>query len=272
MKKISLIIASSLIIVSSPGVMASTQEFEGGGATEEQIFGGLLSSQGNRGFNLFGIDLENYLGSIQDFFIAQITAQILPDHDQTDLFLSILNQNLLSGIQEKIGSIFGVFGYPSPNEINREIPEIVVNDDSEEIGEFTPLGKKEATVSAGKRKITEAYLESRLGKDAQEQKKKQLEAIGQLANHSVTAATDAASQNVTQDVLKQLAVQNAEQALISQGIYGELTQLGMNQNMSLQELSKISENLEQQDWKNKVTSSANRVSLVEAMTQFGSLF
>ena len=275
MKKASLILASSLIILSSSPSLparASTQEFEGGGATEEQIFGDILNNQGNGSFNLFGINLGAYLGSVQQFFVDQISDQIQPGNDQTDLFLSILNQKLLSDIRDKIGDIFGVFGYPSPNEINREIPEIIVSDDSEEVGEFTPLGKKETAVSESKRKITEAYLESRLGKVAQEQKKQQILAISELANKSVTAATDAASQNITQDVLKEVAGQNAYNSLISQAIYTELTKIEMNQNMSLQELSKISEKLEQEEWKTRVTSSANRVSLVEAITQFSSLF
>ena len=277
MKKASIIVASSLIIMSSSSVLASPQDLStgnsgGGVGIVQQIFGSDLYNQAQGIAVNFGINLDSYVNSMTDFLTGEIGAALDLDSGQTNFFLSLLNREVLGKIQEKIGDVFGVFGYPSPDELNREIPEIVINENHEQIGEFTVLGKTEAAVFASQKKITEAYLESRLGKSAQEQKKQQLESITSLADHSVNAATDAASQNVTQDVLKQVAIQNADQALITSAMYGELTQLGLNQNMSLQELSKISSNLEKKDWSEKVTSTANRVGIVEAITQFGSLF
>ena len=276
MKNRTLIIASSLIIISGSPVLASTQptstENSGGVGIVNQLFGGNLYNQAQGIAGNFGINLDSYLNSMTSFLTEEIGGALNLDENQTNLIFSVLSRGMLEKIQERIGDIFGAFGYPSPDEINREIPEIIINDDQEEIGEFTILAKAEAEVFASRKKITDAYLESRLGKEAQEQKKQQLDSITSLADSSVNSATDAASQNVTQDVLKQVAVQNANQALISSAMFGELTQLGFNQSMSFQELSKISTNLEEEDWQEKVNSAANRVSVVEAITQFGSLF
>ncbi len=276
MKKNSLIIASSLIIISGSPVLASTQptstENSGGVGIVNQLFGGNLYNQAQGIAGNFGINLDSYLNSMTSFLTEEIGGALNLNENETNLIFSVLSRGMLEKIQERIGDIFGAFGYPSPDEINREIPEIIINDDQEEIGEFTILAKAEAEVFASRKKITDAYLESRLGKEAQQQKKQQLDSITSLADSSVNSATDAASQNVTQDVLKQVAVQNANQALISSAMFGELTQLGFNQSMSFQELSKISTNLEEEDWQEKVNSAANRVSVVEAITQFGSLF
>ena len=264
-----LILASSLIIFSSSASFASFQELE-----QDPLEGisGNNNNIVNQGFELFGINVNSYLDSSQAFLMNKIRGNI----DLGDLEkypgVSILNQKMLGAIQTKIGEIFGVIGYPNPNEIEREIPEIIVNDDTEEIEDFTTFGKKELAIATGKKQIMDAYIESRMGEEAQQQKKQQLEGIAQLANSSMNAATDAASQNVTQDVLKQIAIQQANSSFMSQAIHAELTQLGLAQNMSLSELSDISENMEQQEWQGRVNSAAARVSFVDAITQFSSLF
>ena len=270
-----LILASSVVILWSTASFASTQEINedstvgGFSSLSEQIFGNNVVSGG---LDFFGINLDFYLDSAQDFLINQITGAIDLGGLEQYPGVSILNQKILEGISAKIGELFGVIGYPNPNAIDREIPEIIVNDDPEEIEEFTTFGKKQLAISSGKRQILSAYLESRMGEEAQQQKKQQLEAISLLADSSLNAATDAASSDVTQDVMKQIAVQQANNAFISQAIHAELAQLGLNQNMSLSELSNISENMEQQEWQGKVNSAAARVSFVDAITQFSSLF
>ncbi len=271
-----LVLVSSLLFISTYPVVATSQDLgedlssgkEIGSMSEEILGGGFVS----QGFELLGIELDSYLDSAQEFVRGQIAGTIDLGGLEDNQIFSVLSQRILEGIQSKIGDLFGVFGYPNPNEIDREIPEIIVNDETEKIEEFTTFGKKELAISSAKRQVMSAYIESRLGEKAQEEKKKQIEGISQLANHSMTAATDAASQNVTQDVLKQIAVQQADQAFISQAMHAELTQLGMNQNMSLSELSNISESLERQEWQNKVDSAAARVSFVDAVTHFSSLF
>ncbi len=256
-----LVLASSLIILSSSASYASTQEINenstvgGIGSLSEQIFGNEVVSGG---LDFFGIDLNSYLGSAQDFLMNQITGSIDLGGLEKYPGVSILNQKVLGGIRAKIGEIFGVIGYPNPNQVEREIPEIIVNDETEEIEEFSTFGKKKLAIATGKKQIMDAYIESRMGEEAQKQKKQQLEGIAQLANSSMNAATDAASQNVTQDVLKQIAIQQANNSFMSQAIHAELTQLGLAQNMSLSELSNISENMEQQEWEGRVNSAAAR--------------
>ncbi len=274
-----LLLVSSLVIGYGSPAIAQTQDIQGDSITEiqnsaisEKIFGNNIYSQISQGVNLFGINLDSYLTSVQDFFLERIAKQINLENPQLDIFFSVLNQHVLAGISSKLGDLFGVLGYPNPNEISEQVPEIIVNTETEPLEEFTTFGKKELAIAASKKMLTEAYLESRLGDKAQEQKKQQLVIVSDLANHSVTAATTANSQNVTQDVLKQVAMQNANQALINQAMYAELTQIEMNQNMSLNELSKISHNLDKKDWEDTVNSTASRVSLVQAITQFSSLF
>ncbi len=264
MKKTRLLIAAcSSIILWSSSSYALTQDLNND------------LSQGEIGSitqEIFGVDLDSYLGTAREFLIDTITETLnLGELEESPLF-SGLNNTILQEIQSRIGDLFGVFGYPNPNAIDREIPEIIVNDETEEIEEFTTFGKKQLAISSGKRQIMSAYIESRMGEEAQQQKKQQLEAISLLADSSLNAATDAASSDVTQDVMKQIAVQQANNAFISQAIHAELAQLGLGQNMSLSELSNISENMEQQEWQGKVNSAAARVSFVDAITQFSSLF
>ena len=226
----------------------------------------------NETLKLFGVDIESYLGSAQEFFVDKVTDLIGIDSLGEHSIYSVLTKTTLRQIASKISDLFGGFGYPNPTKIDREIPEIIVNDTTEEVEEFTPFGKKQLAISTSKRQITSAYIESRLGEEAQEKKKQQLEGISKLANNSAAVATNVVKQNVTQDVLKEIATQNANEAYISQAIHAELAQVGMNQNVAVAELSNISETMEKQEWKKTVDSAAARVSFVDTVTQFSSLF
>lgn len=270
MNKLKLLtLLSSLLIISTPPSIASTQDGSLGGNIQDELPGFNIFSQG---LGLLGIDLDSYLGSVQDFVLNEITKSLNLDRLGEDLFSSVLNKQILEGLGDKLGDLFGVLGFPDTQRIGQEIPEVIINTKSEEVAEFTTFDKKRLAISSSKRMLTKAYLQSRLGESAQAVKKQQLTAISNLAEHSVDSATTAASQTITQNVLRQLASQNAGAALISQSTHAEIVQLNLNQTMTVNELSEISTHLEQQNWKNSTAATAKRISLVEETMRFGSLF
>ncbi len=257
-----------LTLLDSP-VMASTQSFERNNPIQTQLFENKIISYA---LNWFELDLDNYWHSIKDFVFQQLADRINLDNERSNLFFSVLNQQILESIQSKLGDLFGSLGYPDPGKISEEIPEIIIDTREEKIEEFTPLRKNEIRIASSEEMLTKAFVQSRLGSEAQKQKQANMEMIAKLAEDSGQAAVTASQENITQDVLKQVARQNSDQAMISQAIYSEITQLSLNQTMSVNELSKITKNLEEQKLKETVDSASNRVSVVEAITEFTSLF
>ena len=266
MKKSQLLILLVPLVIDSSPAMASALPF--GNNISEFLNTNLI----NYGLNLFNLDLDNYLRSIKDFVFEQIADQLNLDNGASDFLFSVLNQQILASIQSKLGDFFGSLGFPDPGKISEEIPEIIIDTREEEIEEFTPLRKNEIQIASSERLLTQAFVQSRLSSEAQAQKQANIEVIAKLAEDSSQAAVSASGKNITQDVLKQVARQNSDQAMISQAIYSEITQLGLSQTLSVNELSKITQNMEEQKLKETVDAASNRVSMVEAITEFTSLF
>lgn len=259
------IISAAIVVGSNIAAIASTQE--GNGRLDN------INIDGNSSIEeIFGEQVDRYTNTVNSYISRYNELKDGASNSLVDMYFSVLNSEILSQIQGELVGLFGALGFPNSEAIGKRIPEIIIDTETENVAEFTLLTKKKAAINSSSRMLTEAHLQSRLSEDAQNAKKEEIESISDVAAHSVEAAEEAASLNITQDVLKQVAVQNADSALIDRAIFGEMTQLSMNQTMTNHELHQILKNLEDSQWQDKVDSTAGRVSLADAVTEFTSLF
>lgn len=257
-------ISAAIVVGWNIAAIASTQE--GNGRLDNIDIDGDSSIE-----EIFDEQVDRYTNTVNSY-ISRYNELKDGASNLVDMYLSVLNSEILSQIQGELAGLFGALGFPNSEAIGKRIPEIIIDTETENVAEFTLLTKKKAAINSSSRMLTEAHLQSRLSEDAQNAKKEEIESISDVAAHSVEAAEEAASLNITQDVLKQVAVQNADSALINRAIFGEMTQLSMNQTMTNHELHQILKNLEDSQWQDKINSTASRVSLADAVTEFTSLF
>ena len=264
--KVSRKIAIISAIIALNWNITANASVQGGNRWPDDLDGGNLLGE------IFGEQIDKYANTVNNHISRYKELRDGASNPLVDMYLSVLNLEMLSQIQGELAELFGVLGFPNSEKIGQRIPEIIIDTETENVAEFTLLTKKKAAINSSSRMLTEAYLQSRLSEEAQNAKKEEIENISDVAAHSVEAAEEASELLTTQDVLKQVALQNADSALINRAIFGEMTQLSMNQTMTNHELHQIFKNLEDSQWENKVNSAASRVSLADAVTEFTSLF
>ena len=180
----------------------------------------------------------------------------------------------LSGIVGDLQAITGALGIPDPfavrsqSEWDEQIPS----------GTFSTVGAKANTTD---RAIVSGIARLVLGKDGQSiagQQQQQLATIVQQsatqAGQSATSAQQAQGRNITQDILKDVAQQQAitaqqqtAQAQISQQMSGQLTGLQLQGAASNVMLSDISGTLDFQQSQRQVSRQAENLSEAQTAAQ-----
>ena len=180
----------------------------------------------------------------------------------------------LDGILGDLQAISGALGIPDPfavrsqSEWDEQIPS----------GTFSTVGAKANTTD---RAIVSGIARLVLGKDGQsvaQQQQQQIATIVQqsatAAGQSVTSAQSAQGRNITQDILKDVAVQQAviaqqqtAQAQINQQMSGQLTGLQLQGAASNVMLSDISGSLDFQQSQRQVSRQAENFSEAQTAAQ-----
>ena len=194
--------------------------------------------------------------------------------DQLSSFYYNLIAGNLAGIVGDLQAISGALGIPDPfavrsqSEWDEQIPS----------GTFSTVGAKANTTD---RAIVSGIARLVLGKDGQsvaQQQQQQLATIVQqsatAAGQSVTSAQEAQGRNITQDILKDVAVQQAviaqqqtAQAQINQQMSGQLTGLQLQGAASNVMLSDISGSLDFQQSQRQVSRQAENFSEAQTAAQ-----
>ena len=194
--------------------------------------------------------------------------------DQLSSFYYNLIAGNLDGILGDLQAISGALGIPDPfavrsqSEWDEQIPS----------GTFSTRGAKANTID---RAIVSGIARSVLGKDGQSVTQQQQHGLAAsvqqsatAAQHSATSAQSAQGRNITQDILKDVARQQAitaqqqtVQAQISQQMSGQLTGLQLQGAASNVMLSDISGSLDFQQSQRQVSRQAENFSEAQTAAQ-----
>lgn len=235
----------------------------------------LLGSAGRASSNLLPLigepsdEIQAKLNRASDYALQ---AQLYSD--QLSSFYYNLIAGNLAGIVGDLQAITGALGIPDPFAVRSQ------SDWDEQIpsGTFSTRGAKANTTD---RAIVSGIARLVLGKDGQtvtREQQQQLATIVQqsatAAGQSTTSAQSAQGRNITQDILKDVAVQQAviaqqqtAQAQISQQMSGQLTGLQLQGAASNVMLSDISGSLDFQQSQRQVSRQAENLSEAQTAAQ-----
>lgn len=156
------------------------------------------------------------LGSLQNYVSSILSDKIQP-----------LAESLGGDLQAAIDDAMGALGLPDPTVARKEVEKIGAATDA-------PVNPVENATNEVDRQITRAVSASTLGKEGQERQKEQIQRTQQSIERVQQQATTAQGEVVTQNVMKQIAQQNAQQA----AILGAMRADGLKQQQS-QDLANI---------------------------------
>jgi hypothetical protein len=156
------------------------------------------------------------LGSLQNYVSSILSDKIEPLADS-------LGGDLQAAIDEAIGAL----GLPDPTVARKEVEKIASSSEA-------AVNPVETATNEVDRQITRAFSTATLGKEGQERTQQQIQRTQQSIERVQQQATAAQGEVVTQNVMKQIAQQNAQQA----AILGAMRADGLRQQQS-QDLANV---------------------------------
>lgn len=177
--------------------------------------------------------------------------------NQAQKMQSRLN-NLLAVELAGISIDFGDLGLPDISDISQEIEEIY-----REQGDHVLADEASHEVV---REVTEEKAEGTLSQSGQATVQNKLETIDQTVKTLETQASQAQSETVTQNVLKQIALQNAQQGLLIGGLQTEITDLSVKQDLANRNLANISEGVDSENLREQAELEGGANSVLHTTT------
>jgi hypothetical protein len=164
-------------------------------------------------FQLGGVDISQYTEYL---------------NQAADFYSSIEDGNL-QGVLDGATYALGELGYPIAGETPQAVQDKVqqVATDSSPFG-FPSQHVADALDAGVDKSLSDSQAEIQLGEQGQQSIAEAKETIAQLATSANNAATTAQSLTNTQDIVKQMSLQNAYSAVLLQGIYSEILQQRIN--------------------------------------------
>ena len=207
-------------------------------------------------FGAAGVDVSSYLeylNAAEDFYSA------------------IASENLgeiLVGIEVASGEL----GIPIPDEVQKAIDLAASVKDGKE-GSFGIGSTALSQILRGQvdSKTTSAVSENLLSKEGQTRIKDVKEMTAQAAASSLQASATAGSSNVTQDVLKQIAIQSGDMTSILKSIYDSTVDAQVADAATSVAIGNISQTLSEEAWGKKVETQANQIGLMDTTSLFSAL-
>ena len=169
--------------------------------------------------------------SLDSLFRDEVMPQL------TEIFEEIPGLNQITGLDN-----LGALGLPDIFKIEEEIEQ-------EEEG-YTAWHK----INEAERAYLEAITKAELSFDGQTRSQNNTEILQQQVEEISILAQSAAQEDITQNVLKQIAFQQTRQAVISQLSHQKLTDLNLKQDVNNMVLSNVSQTLD----KGELSSQAER--------------
>ncbi len=120
-------------------------------------------------------------------------------------------------------------------------------------------------------KITSAVAENLLSSEGQSRIAEVKEMTAQANASSLQAVATASSSNVTQDVLKQMAIQSGDMTSILKSIYDSTVDAQVADAATSVAIGNISATLTEEAWGKKVDSQASQIGLMDTTSLFSAL-
>ena len=212
-----------------------------------------IPSQLSTLFGAAGVDVSSYLEYVNaaESFYSAIASENLGE--------------ILVGIEVASGEL----GIPIPDEVQKAIDLAASVKDGKE-GSFGIGSTALSQILRGQvdSKTTSAVSENLLSKEGQTRIKDVKEMTAQAAASSLQASVTAGSSNVTQDVLKQIAIQSSDTTSILKSIYDSTVDAQVADAATSVAIGNISQTLSEEAWGKKVETQASQIGLMDTTSYF----
>lgn len=207
-------------------------------------------------FGAFGVDIAPYLEYIQaaeDFYQAVSTGNL---------------KEILEGSTVAAGEL----GIPIPTEVQKVIDEVTDQTDAQ-AGAFGVESSLLNQVLQGQAdyKIAQSSAEALLGEEGQRRIADSKEMTAEAAAASAQASQTAQGENITQEVMKQIAVQNTSTTAILKSIYDSAVDDQIVSTQTYQALGNMSKALTEEAWGKRITGQASQIGLMDTIAQYSAL-
>jgi hypothetical protein len=158
-------------------------------------------------------------------------------------FYENLDSNLIKllGLEEytEFNISFGEMGLPDMKDLEKELKKLILDEGNYNL--------KEIITNEQERNITREKAFGTLSKDGQEQQSQKIDELSSSATSSFLSGQQAQIRVVTQEVLKDIALQNAQLNSTMSLIGTEIMDLSQKQDLANINLSNISEGIDRQN-------------------------
>lgn len=226
------VVASSclaLVLVGavSTSAKAATLSLNGSGVITPPFNG--TGNGGNTPLTQVFGQLNQQLGSLSSYFNQIVAAKLAP-----------LTKSLGKDINAVVSDVTGALGLPDPIQARQEVEQVASSSNS-------PVYSAEPATNEVDRQITRSVVDATLGQAGQQQ----LQQAAQQTQNSVgqvqQQAQAAQQEVVTQNVMKQMALQNGETAALLGAMRADSLQALSGQELTNLNLTNISRSLDGQN-------------------------
>lgn len=209
-------------------------------------------------------NLDTYFSALKQFVVSKIWSIF-------DDVVSGLPVELQDFSEEVFQQAMGSMGLPDPLLMDDLLWTKIPDLNSDDEGVFTPMNKDEIIVESASEASNQALIGLTLSTEAQEQQKKVKEQTTAALEATGEAAQEAQGTYVTQEVLKLIALQNAQTATILHAQQDEIYQNRVVGAVSAQQLLNLNKREKEKQWQESIGRTASDLGLFDTATQFTSL-
>lgn len=173
--------------------------------------------------------LNHQLGSLHSYLDQIVASKLKP-----------LSETLGRDIDAALGDAAGVLGLPDPTKSRIGVEKVATSSDN-------LVNPTERATNEVDRQITRAAVDSTLGKEGQEQIKQQALETQHSVGLVQQQAQAAQGEVVTQNVMKQIALQNAQTGAVLGALRADSLQSAQRQELTNLNLTNISRSLDGQN-------------------------
>ena len=208
------------------------------------------------------IDLNPYFSELKGFAlqeINQVVSSLGLDPTTVNVINEVLGKLGLPDLQQLAQNVYGQITSPSQNTATNS--SLIVNP--------VILADQQATDTV--LAIEKQILAAKLGQNSQEQIAQQIESIASISASVSQAAQTASSQKNSQDILKQITLQNAQASLILQAIYRQNLDNHLGNTQIHLTLTEVANSLKTEERERLIQQSGEQLALFRSMSNFTTL-
>ncbi len=199
------------------------------GAASTSTLAMTIPFQANRPLAQVFEQFTSQLGSLQNYVSSILSDKIKPIAES-------LGVDLQTGINEAVGAL----GLPDPTVAREKVEKSASNSDA-------AVNPVETVTNEVDRQITRAVSSSTLGKEGQKLTQQEVQRTQQSIDQVQQQATAAQGEVATQNVMKQIAQQNAQQAAILGAMRADGLKQQQSQDLANVNLTNISRSVDGQN-------------------------